>query len=153
MSSTIVTEKFTLDTNILIYAADASNAEKHKISVGLLRRLTLERAALPMQCLSEFYASTVRKGLLSKASASASVIFYSDVLEIVPSSLEDFRAALEMSKLHNFQFFDLLIWAVAERAGCTVFLTEDMQHQRVLGNVLILNPFKLEPAELARFIF
>jgi len=104
-----------------------------------------------MQCLSEFYASTQRKGLLPQASAMAFVTFYAEVLEIVPSGVDDLQSALAMSRLHNFQFFDLLLWAVAQRSGCTTLLTEDMQHGRVLGNVTILNPFKLEPDELARF--
>jgi predicted nucleic acid-binding protein len=42
---------------------------------------------------------------------------------------------------HKLSPFDALIWATAERAGVTHFVTEDQQDGRRLGRVTFVDPF------------
>jgi predicted nucleic acid-binding protein len=44
-------------------------------------------------------------------------------------------------------YWDALIVAAAERAGCQVLLTEDFQEGKSFGPVQIVNPFHRRPEE------
>jgi len=44
-----------VDTNILVYAYDTTQGEKHKIANEIVRKLWLEGGALTVQNLQEFY--------------------------------------------------------------------------------------------------
>lgn len=140
------------DTNLLVYAADQSNLAKRDKSLRLLDWLSTSRFVLPMQCLTEFYAVTTRKGVLTSVEANDLVDDYLAAAEVVPASVEDLQEAMQMRLVHNFQFFDLLLLATARRAGATVLLTEDMQHGRLFNNVRITNPFLLSDAEFASLL-
>ncbi|MEV0086300.1 hypothetical protein [Saccharopolyspora sp. NPDC050642] len=43
---------------------------------------------------------------------------------------------------HTIAFYDALIVEAALRSGATKLLTEDMQHGRHFGNLVIENPFR-----------
>jgi predicted nucleic acid-binding protein len=48
-----------------------------------------------------------------------------------------------LSRDHGFSFHDALVVASARVAECDTLFTEDMQHGRVIDDVLtILNPFR-----------
>lgn len=49
--------------------------------------------------------------------------------------------ALKLSRDSALSFYDALIVAAAADAGCTVLLTEDLQHGRKFGGVTVQNPF------------
>ncbi len=58
-----------------------------------------------------------------------------------PLTLSVHEAAVALTRGHNFSFYDALIVASARIAGCDTLFTEDMQHGRVVENVLtIVNP-------------
>jgi predicted nucleic acid-binding protein len=44
----------------------------------------------------------------------------------------------------RLSFWDCLLLASASIAGCEIFLSEDMQHERQILNLKILNPFTLD---------
>jgi predicted nucleic acid-binding protein len=45
-----------------------------------------------------------------------------------------------------------MLWAIADRSGCTILFTEDFQHNRTFGNVTFINPFLLSTGELAALL-
>ena len=51
-------------------------------------------------------------------------------------------AAIDLSRLHSFSFWDALIVRTAAAAGCGLLLTEDLQHGQVVDGVRIENPFR-----------
>ena len=56
-------------------------------------------------------------------------------------SLSTHQAAVALSRDHNIAFYDALIVAAAQEAGCDTLFTEDMQHGRTFGSLTIVNPF------------
>ncbi len=48
--------------------------------------------------------------------------------------------------------FDALLLAIAANAGCTLFLSEDMQHNQTYGPITVRNPFLLTPADLTALL-
>ncbi len=49
---------------------------------------------------------------------------------------------------HGLSFWDAKIWATAKRAGCQLLISEDLQDDRTLGGVTIVNPFAPTPSPL-----
>jgi hypothetical protein len=50
--------------------------------------------------------------------------------------------AMELNQKHSFSFWDSLIIAAAEKAGCTLLLSEDLSSGRSIGKIKIKNPFE-----------
>lgn len=49
--------------------------------------------------------------------------------------------AIDLHRLDVVSFWDSLVIRTAERAGCFVLYSEDLQHERRFGPVRIVNPF------------
>ena len=49
---------------------------------------------------------------------------------------------------HRLSWWDSLIAAAAQVAGCAHLPTEDLQHDLVLGTVRVVNPFRVSPETL-----
>jgi predicted nucleic acid-binding protein len=129
-----------LDTNILIYAADNSSPEKQEACDNLIEKFIAVRGRLPLQCLNEFYSLTTRRGILKPTQADAIVQRLLKSLVIIPPTIADTVLAMRMQQQHSIQFFDALLLATALQAGCTYFFTEDMQDGRNYDGITVRNP-------------
>ena len=78
---------------------------------------------------------------LLRENTSGAIIIH-DFLESIKSFDRHYKAINAVS-VHTLSFWDALLWAVAREAGVTLLLSEDFQHDRVLGGVRFCNPFKL----------
>ena len=136
-----MTELFTIDTNILIYAIDNADSGKQQKADSILERMISSQSVLPLQCLNEFYSATTKKGLLTSEQAQRVVERSLSSFRIVQTSPEDLVRAMKIEELHHVQFDDALLWVTSYRAGCTVFLTEDGQFGRDIGGITLHNPF------------
>ncbi|MEA2883146.1 MAG: hypothetical protein QOH32_2402 [Bradyrhizobium sp.] len=129
------------DTNILVYAQQA-NAKGDRA-----RRLIAEGGKLSVQVLNEFTAVSRRKQGKQWRQIDEAI---ADVLALVDPpralTLDLHIGARTLAELHQLSFYDALIVASAIEAGCDVLYSEDMQHQRTLGGLAIINPFFGESA-------
>ena len=57
------------------------------------------------------------------------------------ASADLFKRALRNKTQYMLSFYDSLIVAAAQEAGCTRLYSEDMQHGQVIGKLKIVNPF------------
>lgn len=134
-----------VDTNFLIYSiidsADPLERAKKAVAIELLeQRLDL---VLSAQVLQEFYVQVTRAsrpGALSHELACEFIESWKR-FQIVPTTVELVDRALSIRQETGFQYWDCAIVAAAQNAGCETLLTEDMQEGRVLGGVLLTNPF------------
>jgi predicted nucleic acid-binding protein len=129
------------DTNIMVYADDASSPEKQSRAIRLFadcRRQGL--AVISLQVMQEYFAAVTRKLNVDPELAQRKV----EVLargRVVRITEEDVLAAIELHRLTRISFWDALIVQAARVAGATVLYTEDFQHGGTLGGVPIVNPF------------
>jgi predicted nucleic acid-binding protein len=132
-----------LDTNIVVYAADASPVEraKHLTAVGLLTREP-DRLVLSTQVLQEFYTVVTRRIArpLDQVRAAAAVRSLCK-LEIVGADAALVLAAIEVSREAQLSLSDAMIIEAARQAGCERVLTEDLSHGQVIRGVRVENPF------------
>jgi predicted nucleic acid-binding protein len=131
----------TADTNIFVYAFDGSNPGKQTIAAQVTAALRRLRAPVALQVIGEFQ-NVLRRKL--KASPRDAAEHAEDILgayDIFLPSKTAAASALEQMALGRLSYWDALMLASAREAGCTTFISEDLQHgARPLG-LEIVNPF------------
>jgi predicted nucleic acid-binding protein len=140
-------DKVFLDTNIIIYAYDASAGEKHHIAKKIFAELwDSGLGVVSTQVLQEFFVTITHKipKTLDKRLAKDIV---SDLLkwDVVVNDGESIIEAIEILLRYGYSFWDSLIIGAAIRGGAGVLLSEDLSHGQIIHGVTIKNPFKTEP--------
>lgn len=130
------------DSNILIYASDRSQGERHRLATATLGEAIRRGSALiPLQVLGEFYHVRTRKLRRTGAETRTFIEGWRRTARIQPYDEADIEAAMSCTEAHGLSFWDAMIWAVSERAGAALLVTEDLQPGRRLGRVTFVNPF------------
>ena len=133
--------RFSLDTNILVYAVDRDAGERHERSRELVGRAARRDCVLTVQALAEFFHATTRKNLLEPARASAFVRDWLDVFHVTSADDTALTDAMDAVEEHRLSFWDAMLWATARQIGYSAILSEDMQDGRRLSGVEFVNPF------------
>ena len=135
-------QRFTLDTNLLVYAVDIAAGNRHELAIEVADRATECDCVLTLtlQALSEFYAVVTRKGMVRPAEAAAQA---ENWLAAFPcaASPSAVRTAPGDAAAGRASYWDALLVATAAEAGCRIILTEDLADGAELGGLHIHNPF------------
>ena len=131
-----------IDTNILLYSISSNPDEvaKRNYATSILEDRT---CVLSIQVLQEFYVRATRPkqgAAVSEADAEALVQSWFRY-RIVENSAAVLIRAMDVSQTNRISFWDALIIAAAETAGCERVLTEDLNNGQKIGTVQIVNPF------------
>jgi predicted nucleic acid-binding protein len=137
----MTTERFSLDTNILVYAADRAAGERHERALEILDRAVRRDCVLTLQALAEFFHVTTRKRMVARTDAAMQLRDWATEFPTVSADSDALLTALEFAVQRRFGWWDALLLATAERHGCELVLSEDMQDGARLGGVTILDPF------------
>jgi predicted nucleic acid-binding protein len=138
-----------VDTNVLLYARDASAPAKQRLAASWLEHLWLSRLGrISTQVLSEYYVNLTRKldpGLPAEDA-------WDDVTALMawnPRAVD--RALLQRGRAiesrYRLSWWDSLVVAAAQLEECAVLLTEDLQDGAVFDGVTVRSPFTLSAAE------
>lgn len=138
--------RFSLDTNILVYAVDVDAGERHERSKQLMAQAARRDCVLTVQALAEFFHVTTRKNLLELSRASAFVHDWLHVFQVASADDTALVDAMDAVEEHRLSFWDAMLWATARRTGCAAILSEDMQDGRRLSGVTFINPFAADAA-------
>ncbi|MGH9482189.1 MAG: PIN domain-containing protein [Terriglobales bacterium] len=133
-----------LDTNILVYALCPSAPEKSRRAQAVMEAaLTSGRGVVSYQVAQEFISVALHKfrrvmRLQDLASMLAQV--FQPMLEIEPS-LPLYSGALGVYERFHLAWYDALIVAAAQAAGCAILYSEDFQHGQRFDRLRVENPF------------
>lgn len=133
--------RFTVDSNILVYALDRGTPIKQATAAVILAALPLGDNFLAAQALGEFLAVFRRRFRSELDAALAQAERWSITLPIVATSAEAMLAAGRQSIDHDMQFWDCVIWQTARINRAAVLLSEDMHDGFAHAGVTVLNPF------------
>lgn len=99
---------------------------------------------LSLQSLNEWYSVAVEKRRLVDRESGRN--FIADLMPFctAPLNYAVTRHAWLIQDQTNFAIWDCLLLASASVAGCEFFLSEELQHERQVLNLRILNPFALD---------
>ena len=135
-------QRFSVDTNILIYSIDMDAGTRHEQARAVMDALPDADCVLTLQALAEFFHAVTRKDKMPTAEAAAMV---HDWMELFPVAVADGRTlsgAIRLREADSFAFWDAMLVEAARASGVTRLLSEDMQDGRMVGVLRIENPFK-----------
>jgi predicted nucleic acid-binding protein len=139
-----VTERFFLDTNVLVYTFDAKAPRKQKVARELVARALKDRdGVISYQVTQEFLNVALRKFTPAMSSSEAQTYLrrvLTPLCEVFPDS-ELYSDAVALAGKSGWTFYDSLIVASAIAGRCRVLYSEDLQAGRVIQGVEIRNPF------------
>jgi predicted nucleic acid-binding protein len=134
--------RISLDTNILIYAADEDAGDKRPLAQEIVQRAAAtKRCVLALQVLAEFYNVASRRRSGSVKEPEVLIADWRRLFPVVAATENTLDEAINAVKQHGLAFWDAMLWASAKQAGCAVLLSEDFQDGRRLGPVTFVNPF------------
>ncbi len=140
-------ERFGLDTNVLVYLVDGRDPVRQARAREVVERAVLTgRCILSVQNLGEFFVVAVRKGLATPAAAQQAVDDLTVAFTIASPTAADARVAVTAAVAGRFAYWDALLLATLERAGCTTLLSEDMGDGAALGGIDRAQPVRGRPA-------
>ena len=130
------------DTNILVYAADASPEERHK-RTRAAEVLKEEELCLSVQVLQEFYHQATRPRGRLRMTHEQSMVFLDPFMGLpsVPVTQELFRRAAQVAERYGISYWDAAILAAARILGCDAVYSEDLNDGQSYDGVLVINPF------------
>jgi predicted nucleic acid-binding protein len=133
-----------VDTNVLVYAHDASQTTKRPIAQALLEELWADRSgAISSQVLQEFYSVATSRlhPQMTPAAAREVVAVYSawPVVLIEPVLI---LTASRLAEVRQLSFWDALIVEAARAIGADRVLTEDLNAGQDIEGIRIENPFR-----------
>jgi len=131
-----------LDTNILVYAYDASDPRKQSLAQELIRRALAGEFIISVQVLSEF-ASTLFHKISPPATAEQLVTILDALAPIktISPDQETVRRAVEARSTYDLHFYDAMIIATAEQAACARIWSEDLNPGQEYFGIKVQNPF------------
>ena len=131
-----------IDSNIFIYAEGINDAVRQAKALDLLEAIPAGLGVCPVQAYGELHRVLVRKGGRTNEGSRAAISRWREAFRPCETSVQAFDDALELAARHNFRIWDAVILAAASEAGCSVLLSEDMQHGFVWRGVTIVDPFR-----------
>jgi predicted nucleic acid-binding protein len=131
-----------IDTNILIYAYDASTAEKHQKASKLLQELWIgENGCISIQVLQEFYVNATRKAPQAlEPLQAASIIRDLSNWKVHRPDTEDVLATISIQQQYQISFWDALIIRSAQESNCKTLWSDDLSNGQDYGGVKVINP-------------
>jgi predicted nucleic acid-binding protein len=135
-----------VDANVLLYTMDPRDPAKRERAAAWLVELDAHQAILiSPQVLNEFVSVIARKKIAASMQAARSFVLGAKPWCKAQTGHAETVAALALQGRYGFQWWDALLMASALNAGCTQFLSEDMQHGQVIAGMRIINPFQVAP--------
>lgn len=133
-----------VDTNILLYARDISEPERQALAAARLDELWEKRTGrLSVQVLNEYFVNVTRKldPGLSPEEAWDDMEALS-VWEPLPIDMTLVGRTFAIQRRYKLSWWDSMIVAAAEAAGCSRILSEDLADGASYFGITVENPFK-----------
>lgn len=133
-----------MDTNVIVYAHDSSQATKQAAAIAVLDTLRASgRGFVSTQVLGETYLALQRLSeSFPRADARRMVEAIGLSWSVLPIESRTTAYALHASERFDIHYWDAQIWAAAYLGDCAVVITEDTPGVVDLDGVTFANPFE-----------
>lgn len=133
-----------VDSNLFVYAHDASAGRKREVARDLIAGLWESRSGcLSVQVLQELFVNLTRK--VPKplpARDAATLVEDLSAWRVHSPGPRDVLAAIEFHEKTGVSFWDAMILTSARSLGCRVLYSEDLNAGQSYDGVLVVNPFE-----------
>ncbi len=140
-----MSDRFLLDSNVLIYAVDRADLRKHRIAASLIVQAgATGMGRVSFQVVHEWLNFLLRKAARPLTVSDAGILYESLVEPLIriESSRSLLEAALSIHGIERLSWWDSLIVGAAIEGECATLFTEDLQHGQSIRGVRIENPFR-----------
>ena len=132
-----------LDTNVLVYAYETADPRKQRIAQQMIKNGVAGEMVISTQVLAEFAATLLHKfSPQMSPEAVGAILDALASIRFVHTDLGTSRRAVEAQATYGIHFYDGLIVASAERAGCERIWSEDLNPGRRYFGVIVEDPFQ-----------
>ena len=139
-----MSDRYFVDTNILMYAPDTAAGEKHQRAKALVEQLWETRAGVVSTQVLQELAVNLRRKSKKPLNAKATRELVSDYLawQVVVNGGDSILEALDLEARYQISFWDALIVQAAHVSGAEILYSEDLSDGRRYGAVRVINPFR-----------
>lgn len=140
-----MSDRYFVDTNILMYAHDAASGEKHRKARALVEDLWEARTGVVSTQVLQELAVNLRKKAKKPLDARATRDIVSDYLswQVVVNGGDSILEALDIEARFRISFWDALVIQAAQAGGADILYSEDLSDGQRYGTVGVKNPFRL----------
>ena len=131
-----------IDTNVWVYALSPQDHVKRNTAVDIIAKSYRDDIiCVSSQVLKEFANFAFKKTRKSAGEINAALLkigsysFVADTRELIAEGVTGTEA-------WQVGFYDALVIAAANKAGCSILYTEDLNDGQKYGNVMAVNPFR-----------
>jgi predicted nucleic acid-binding protein len=134
--------KIFIDTNLIVYTLDKSNANKQERARTVIREIVdVHLPVISTQVIKEIYVVAINK-MKADPIIVKNIIHNFRNMEIVTNDIELIEQAIDISVISQVSFWDSLIIAAAEKAKCEYIFSEDLNPGQTYRGILVVNPFE-----------
>jgi predicted nucleic acid-binding protein len=139
-----MSDKFFVDTNILMYAHDTSAGPKHERAKALVEDIWRERTGIvSTQVLQELSVNLRRKaGRPLDVKATREIVADYLAWQVVVNGGESILEALDLEARYHVSFWDALVLQAAQASGAEILYSEDLSDGHAYGSVRVVNPLR-----------
>jgi predicted nucleic acid-binding protein len=147
-------ERYSIDTNLLVYAVDRREGANHLRALEIMDRSVERDCRLTAQSLAEFLMVAARRRMLSKPEAIAQARDWLRIFPVVTADAAAFDLAFTAFEAGRFGLWDAVLLATARAAGCKIVLSEHMQDGAEFDGLVVRNPLRGDrlPEDLATLL-
>jgi predicted nucleic acid-binding protein len=137
-----MSDRYFVDTNILMYAHDTAAGDKHRRARALVEELWDTRAGVVSTQVLQELAVNLRRKAKKPLNAKATRDVVSDYLawHVVVNSGDSILEALDLETRYRLSFWDALVIHAAHAAGAEILYSEDLSDGQRYGTVRVKNP-------------
>jgi predicted nucleic acid-binding protein len=139
-----MSDKYFVDTNILIYAHDTAAGIKHERARALVEELWRTRSGVvSTQILQELVVNLRRKvGQPLSAKVARDIVTDYMSWQVVVNNSDSILEALDLEERYRTSFWDALVIQAATASGAEVLYSEDLSSGEIYGSIRVVNPFR-----------
>ena len=139
-----MSDRYFVDTNILMYAHDSAAGDKHARAKALVEELWRERKGVVSTQVLQELAVNLRRTAARPLDAKATREIVADYLtwQVVVNGGESILEALDLEARFQISFWDALVVQAAQASGAEILYSEDLSDGQSYGSVRVINPLR-----------
>ena len=140
-----MSDRYFVDTNILMYAHDNAAGAKHERAKALVEELWRDRTGVvSTQVLQELAVNLRRKaGRPLDGRATREIVADYLTWQVVVNGGDSILEAIDVEARYEISFWDALIVHAAQSSAAEVIYSEDLSDGQRHGNIRVVNPFRM----------
>lgn len=140
-----MSDRYFVDTNILMYAHDTAAGEKHARAKALVEDLWQNRSGVISTQVLQELAVNLRRKAKNPLDAKATRDVVSDYLawQVVVNGGDSILEAMDLEARYQISFWDAMVIQAAQLSGADVLYSEDLSDGQKYGSVQVINPLRV----------